>query len=391
MIVQPTNLAALTWAGAAAGTLSDTWRVGSVLAGRVLDRSALGRLIMQIGALTVEAEVTDTQTTPRQFQARVLSNGNVPVLELIDHAPESPLAGALRAQLPRQGGYAPLLAHLDAVAQRPVARQLPEPARFALAMLEGSIHSPAELATPEGLRQAILRSGLFYEHDLLQATRTQTPAPDLQQDWKGALLRVVRVLDRLPAARTAQTAAEASDVPPPLRFRAMTPQARLPLPPPEADPATLLAGLREHSHAALARLEIAQLEAHPAQVPGAWVVEIPVRHRSGSDVVQLRVEHDEARRGDASGDTSRGPWSLGFALDLPGLGPVQGEIRLDGARVSVHLWAERDDAVPRLDAQLPALGRALEQAGLQLAQLQCRRGAPQAHAAVGTPLLDASA
>lgn len=391
MIVQPTNMAALTWAGAAAGTLSDSWRVGSVLGGRVLDRNALGRLILQVGALTVEAEIADSAVPPRQFQARVVSNGPVPVLELLDTAgSQTPLAGLLRTQLPRQGGYAPLFAHLQALGQRPVARQLPEPARFALAMLEGATHTPADVSTPHGLREAVLRSGLFYEHDLAAAAREGTLPASLRQDFKGALMRVVRVLERLPAT-VPGSLAELPDVAPPLRFRPMLAQARMPALPAELDPVSLLAGMRDASRAALARLEIAQIEAHPAQPVAAWLVEVPVRGEGGTDVVQVRINHEEPDPAHPETARDAGPWTLGFAVDLPGMGPLQGEIRLDGRRVGVRLWAESDSAVRRLETLLPDISRRLEASGLQLLQLQCRRGSPQPSTTVNTPLLNASA
>ncbi len=69
MIIQPTSLAAQLWAGAAAGTTAaaDSWRVGTLLSARVMGLNELGKLLLEIGGLTVEADAPGTQL-PQQFR-----------------------------------------------------------------------------------------------------------------------------------------------------------------------------------------------------------------------------------------------------------------------------------------------------------------------------------
>ena len=55
--IPPISLAALTWAGAASGTTAQSWRIGTVLAARPLGVNPQGLLVLQIGALTVEARI----------------------------------------------------------------------------------------------------------------------------------------------------------------------------------------------------------------------------------------------------------------------------------------------------------------------------------------------
>ncbi|MEY2159076.1 hypothetical protein [Rhodanobacter sp. FW106-PBR-LB-2-11] len=181
MIIQPTSLAALTWAGAASGSAAQSWRIGSVLSARPLGVSALGLQVLQIGALTVEADVSGGQL-PAQFQVRVLSLGAQPQLEMLAHPADPALQRALRERLPQQNGYAPLLSTLDALAQRPVLRQLPPDLRAALALLEQSLRTPAEITRGEGLREAINRSGLFFESRL--ALPHGNLAALAADDWK---------------------------------------------------------------------------------------------------------------------------------------------------------------------------------------------------------------
>ena len=169
MIIQPTSLAALAWAGAASGSAAESWRIGTVLSARPLGINQDGMMVLQIGALTVETEAPAGQQLPAQFQVRVLTLGAQPQLELISpQTPELPAQLAMRERLPQQNGYAPLLATLDALAQRPALRQLPAYLRPALALLEQVVRTPAEITRGEGLEEAIKRSGLFLEAQLAQ-------------------------------------------------------------------------------------------------------------------------------------------------------------------------------------------------------------------------------
>ncbi|NUO73310.1 MAG: flagellar hook-length control protein FliK, partial [Frateuria sp.] len=175
MIIQPTSLAAMTWAGAASGTAAESWRVGAVLAARPLGVGEQGRMVLQIGALTVETDPLGIPL-PSQFQVRVLAMGNPPLLEILAGASTDPLVQrALRERLPQQNGYAPLLATLGALAQRPVVRQLPPELRAALALLDQGVRTPQDITRADGLREAVARSGLFLESQLAQPRTNPLP------------------------------------------------------------------------------------------------------------------------------------------------------------------------------------------------------------------------
>ncbi|WP_243047619.1 flagellar hook-length control protein FliK [Dyella sp. RRB7] len=365
MIIQPTSLAALAWAGAASGSAAESWRIGTVLAARPLGINQDGLMVLQIGALTVEAEAPRSQL-PSQFQVRVLSLGAEPLLEVIGASmPEPAMQVALRERLPQQNGYGPLLATLDALAQRPALRQLPAYLRPALALLEHGVRTPAEITRGEGLEEAINRSGLFLESQLAQAQVDMAVLS--QEDWKGALLRLASLLDDYLPARRAPSGD--SETPPPLQQRGLQAQPRVQLPPEllNDDIDSLLGRLHGEVHAALARVEVAQLEA--TTVP-AWMIEIPLQGENGRDILQLQLQHN----GGAEGGSA---WTLGFALDLPALGPIHGELQLRDLRLAVRLWAERADTVRRLEQQFSTLRNQLSASGLILDQLSCQQGLPQ--------------
>ena len=58
MIIQPTSLAALTWLGAASGTTAESWRIGVVLSARPLGVTDQGKILLQVGGMTVEADLS---------------------------------------------------------------------------------------------------------------------------------------------------------------------------------------------------------------------------------------------------------------------------------------------------------------------------------------------
>lgn len=378
--IQPISLAALTWAGAASGTTAQSWRIGIVLSARPLGVNPQGLLVLQIGALTVEAEVSGGQL-PAQFQVRVLSLGAQPQLEVLSAPFEQTLQRVLRERMPQQNGYAPLLATLGALAQRPLLRQLPADLRAALALLEQSLGTPAEITRGEGLREAISRSGLFFESRLLSPHGNM--ATLAEDDWKGALLRLAGVLDQRAMPPPGN---DRSDTEPPLLQRGLQAQPRLPLPPFVAEDGVdrLLDRLMGDVKGALARVEVAQLAASASQL-SAWVIEIPLQGEGGRDVLQVQLEYTT----DAT-DASHS-WTLGFALDLPALGPVQGELQLRELRLSVRLWAERADTVQRLERQFTPLRQRLAACGVLLDQLSCQVGVPQPLGRYSAVLLQATA
>ncbi|GLQ47404.1 hypothetical protein GCM10007862_24550 [Dyella lipolytica] len=375
MIIQPTSVAALTWLGAAAGASSEGWRIGSVLSARPLGITEQGLMVLQVGALTVEAEAPGTKLPP-QFQVRVLSLGAQPQLEILGAASplDSNVNQALRERLPQQNGYAPLLATVGALSQWSIVRQLPPYLRSALALLEHSMSTPQELSTGDGLRQAINRSGLFLEAQLAQAPASD--ATTAHDDMKGAMLRLLAILKGQPALNESNDV----EVDPPLFYRGVVPQGRLALPPElvhTSEATDFLPRLNADVQAALARLEVAQLQAGAAH----WMVEIPVQDMEGADVLQLMLKQQQ--------DAEQG-WTMGFSLDLPSLGPIVGELHLRGMRLSVRLWAQRRRTVDQLEEQFDDLRSRLDASGLFLDQLSCQLGLPQAGSSVSAVFLKAT-
>jgi hypothetical protein len=379
VIIQPTSIAAQLWAGAAATSVSESLRLGSVQTAQLVGVSLEGLLILQIGATTVEADPTAVPLPP-QFQVRVLTTGPLPQLEVMADIPDDRvMMQALRDRLPQQAGYAPLLGTLDALARRPATRALPVELRAALANLEAAVPTPDDLADPDTLKQAVVRSGLFLEARLVDEVRQQqqpglplppAPLPEEGDDWKAALLKLASALTRQPMPAGRVPPQQPQETPPPLRQRPLPMQPRM-LVDADTDVDTLVEHLRANTRGAVARLEISQLESQPQT--NVWMLELPIRGDHGYDILQLRIEREASQMGEGGVDS----WTLGFAIDLPSLGPLQGDIHLRGMRTSVRLWGQFEPSVKALEAQAPSLRRMIEQAGLQLEHLSIVQGLPQ--------------
>lgn len=380
MNIPPISLAALTWASAASGTVAQSWRIGAVLSARPLGVTPQGLMVLQIGAATVEADVAHSQL-PAQFQVRVLSLGGQPQLQVLAQSADPTFQRILRERLPQQNGYTSLLATLSALAQRPALRQLPADVRAALAVLEQSLRTPAEITQGDGLREAIRRSGLFFESHLLGPQGGQTSLAS--EDWKGALLRLAGLLDKHGAA---PPPSDRGNIDPPLLQRGLQAQARLPLPAllGDGDVATLLSRLHGDVKGALARIEVAQLDAG-ANPAAAWIIEVPLLGKDGHDVLQIKLEHATETLDGVQG------WTMSFALDLPALGPIQGELQLHEPRLSVRLWAERIDTAHALERQFTPLRQRLAVRGVLLDQLSCQVGVPPSQGSSSALLLKATA
>ncbi|QWT20407.1 flagellar hook-length control protein FliK [Bacillus sp. NP157] len=387
MIIQPTSLAAQLWAGAVAGTTAastQTWAVGTLLAARLLGPTEAGKILLDIGGMAVEADAAGT-SLPQQFSVRVLTQGAQPQLEVVlGNTDERVAMQGLRERLPQQNGYSQLLGVLSTLARRPIARALPEPLRAALATLESAISQPDDLGTPDGMKQAIAKSGAFLESHLAQPD-DQAPASD---DFKAALLLLRRALTDIPQTRQAMIQAPSrpfTDTPPPLGKRALVAQPRAEELAVEEDSVDgLISHLRTDVRAALSRVEIGQLESQPQS--GLWMIEIPLAGVRGYDVLQLRIEEGKPAPGEPEG-----LWTVGFAIDPPTLGAVQGEIQLRGSRVSVRLWAQYAETVSRLENEFTPLRRVLEKSNLQLDHFACMHGLPVPTSAYSAVLLEARA
>ncbi len=424
-----------------------TWRVGQVLAATVVPsaKPETGVADLRIGTLLVKAQTGALNLAPgQQLRLEVASLKQLPVLKLLGTVQQSPLQPLLRDALPRQQPL-PLLFTALAQLTAPAAAQRssalsPEIYRLASEMLD-KLPDTARVSTADGLRQAIRDSGLFLESKLAQAaaqnptassTVAATAKPDFSQDFKANLLRLVQVV-RDNAATSAPGSARSNPllntgVPSTGSAAAATPapsspssaaaalaaalrqapgglidpaaplqRGQPPVPPlPLAqlakglDMALPPADLQRAVEGALARVQVHQLSSLPpdrALLP-EWLIELPIRRDSDTDVWSLRLSRDSERERDHPDDG--GPaWSVMLAFDLPGIGPMQSRVSLRGERVTAQFFSQMQGVLPLVMEHLPLLQARLTQAGLNVEELSCHHGEiPKPKAAPQARILD---
>lgn len=134
--------------------------------------------------------------------------------------------------------------------------------------------------------------------------------------------------------------------------------------------------LLQQTEAALARIHLNQLASLPRDGDHRlveWLFDIPVRRGDAIDLWSVRLQRDAERQSDAR-QAAAAVWRVQLAFDLPGLGPMQAHVTLQGECISTRFHAERPETLPLVDSHLPELRRALLEAGLEVGTLDCHAG-----------------
>lgn len=359
--------------------------------------------------LTVQASIGETRLAPGDWVKLMRVGNELQLLGKLAATPEARIAQALAQHLPWQqrldSGLAQLLNALSNGVRadvptpgRPQLIPLPEPARAAIQQLITRLPTQAGLATAPTLspgqpglagnqiRQWLTESGLFAE-----ARLGRSPDPALA-DMKLALARVVAALA---ADRGTNKGAEGNPlnrltplaspelVQAPLQFPNLQPS---PAPISRSEPVTvaqmlrLLAGM-------LNRISVNQLHSQTLSArttaegapPATLLLELPWLTHSGEPrIAQLKIEQDRDNR-EQQGTAARrqvAEWRLTLAMDLDNLGPLHFDVSLRQQQVSALVWAERSSTLSQLKAQLGELHRSFSELGLEVTDLDCRKGQP---------------
>lgn len=357
-------------------------------------------------SLLVQAATGKTEFAAGDWVKVMRAGNELQLMGKLAPAPEAGIARAMAQRLPWQqsldAGLAQLLGALKQglkpdplPGQLPFARipqPLPEAARQAveqmLSRLPGSTSlSPGDGTQPQiarQVRQWMSESGLFAESRLAQAPSPQLP------DLKLALGRIVTSL----LAQQGQ---------PPEQFNRLTPLAtadlmRAPLqfpqplttPQPTAggEPATvgqmlrLLAGM-------LNRITVNQLHSQALTARGGaeagapastLLLDLPwLTPQHEPRLAQLRIEqYPENKESDHKTPAAAvAEWRLSLAMDLDEAGPLHFDVALRQQSVSARVWAEKQSTLQRVNEELPLLRQSLTDLGLEVSDLECRRGTPQ--------------
>lgn len=300
--------------------------------------------------------------------------------------PSESLAPFIKTLLPKQDGLPNLFAALQAVMHARTDAKIPAQIRQQILQLINTLRTPEQASQADKLRTAFTQSGVFLETTLAKGDSAQIHA-NLPRDVKAALLRLASTLER--ALNTTATTerpsgawpgAEKNAPPAPPGRGGAQAQARASLPDlRQLSPERLLAGLRQMTEGALARVQLHQLASVETVQQGdtRWYSEIALRHADAVDVIPLMIEKDEKHSTDKTQEQM--PWSATLSLDLPGLGPMQVKIRVQNQQVSSVFITQRDDTAATIAQALPRLREAFERRELQVQHLSCTQQEPTPH------------
>ncbi|MEP3562911.1 MAG: flagellar hook-length control protein FliK [Marinobacter sp.] len=321
---------------------------------------------------------------------------------------EAGIAKALAQRLPwqqnLQSGLAQLLSSMNAglkAATQPGqppssanAHPLPAAARQAL---EGWLANMAKANSlqpgagkAEGsaaqVKQWLAESGAYAESRLLQ-TGGQSTTPT---DFKLALARIVTALlasqgHKPDTFNHLKPLASPDLMHAPLQFPKMvsaTPSQGRSEPASVAQTLRMLAGML--NRITVNQLHSQTLTARAGAEPGApsstLLVEIPwLTPQQEPRVAQLRMEQYEQLGGSNNPPdrASISEWRLNLAMDLDHAGPLHFDVAYRHPGVSAQIWAEKQSTLRQVHEELPLLRRSLVDLGLEVTDLECRRGSPR--------------
>lgn len=391
-----------------AATLS-TWRVGQVLDAVVTHITSVGTATLNVNNVSLEIHSNLQLAVGSPLVLEVAEIGARIALRILTPlAPKDAIAETLRRVAPRQGELAPVLTELARVtstsvppgqnvnlAPAPLLAALTAPAPLVAATLPASLatafatappelrelaknvierlRTPAQAATPEGLRQALKNSGPFLEHQLATATGSADAALVFSRDLKAGLLQLVSYLkatlpqiapSSLPITPLPSSPGGTAHGPTPPRVPHVIAQL--------IDQAAPLEILAKDIEAALARITTQQLLSLPDRASDApqWIFDLPLRNGERVEVFHLHVFREKHRR-----DSQQPPaWCVRLSFDLATLGKVGVLVTLFAGSVSVAIWARQAETARRFEHHLQTLSAELHDAGVVISRLHCECG-----------------
>ena len=93
---------------------------------------------------------------------------------------------------------------------------------------------------------------------------------------------------------------------------------------------------------------------------------------------QLRIDYEKQEQRDKPETRRAGvaEWRLNLAMDLDDAGKVFFDVALRQQAVSARVWAERQATARQVNRELGELRSRLTELGLEVSELECRRGQP---------------
>lgn len=305
--------------------------------------------------------------------------------------PLQTLQQSARELLPRQEALHTLVPPLQKFLTPTTQAQLPQPIAKAIAQLMRSLPRAEQMQNPVELREAIERSGSFFESRLTREQNNTGRTPDaipklMTTDIKAQISTLLAAIRSIAPNALNMLRAQAPQIAADEFVYNHKPAAQNALAPHllgEADSDSkdsLLTQLGKLLQSGLARIEMNQVESATARHVGndakapvpTWVMELPLRTPFGADQLQLRIEQ---RRNKQQGRT-RQQWNVDIALDLHAAGKLSATLTIVEKSVAATLWAEHEQTHRAVREEMDYLRAGLESVGVKVTEMHCRLGVP---------------
>ncbi len=326
---------------------------GQILQGTAKSENIGGRLSLQIGVTRLIAQTQLSVRPGQTLTLQVVKSDSLPVLRLMQ-APtlESLKAAALKQLLPRQQPLPEVFKALAQVIQAPAQNRIPPAVREQAAALMNQLPATTDPGFKTRLQRALVDSGLLTEPRLL---RKLAQTGDLK-------LQLVRLFERISQLLPENRLLQANLDPRLIQHQLKGSSEAL-----AENGIKLLIGLLKHLDGAIARIQTHQLASLPQDDPTrqVWQFELPVRNGEELDLFSIRIgREDGAKKSD-----EETVWSLTLRMNLPPLGPMRVQLRLQGENLSTLIWSQRPQTNDLVQNHLKALRSAYEQQGLSVQRL----------------------
>ncbi|NNF67776.1 MAG: hypothetical protein HKM98_09745 [Gammaproteobacteria bacterium] len=435
-------------------TVSNAWQVGTILKAVALSASSNGRVQLQIGARTIDAQTSLPLQSGETLRLKVTETGRNVVLQNISTTKSEQVAAAIREAMPRQLPQSRLIAAAVSLSQK--SDSLPRPLATAVSKLLTAVRDASVLTKAAELRPAVRDTGNFLEKRLayMQPDKAGVAAP-VSRDWKAALLQFRSrlaafqtglqqpaglkngsaapplsqaganvVVHPTPVTKTAiplppvavtsgtqakppvapvtsivaQSAKSALPSMPPSTPASAPPMRHVP---PQAQPVvqapalptelfSLVSELLGQSEGSLARVRLNQLASVTPEPGNRMVWLLELPVRHANNDAEVVTLRIE-QDSDTGQSAVESAWTADLAFDLADKGELRARVALRAGRISVTFWADADQTRLEVSNKVGQLQRAMEQKELDVGCVSCGVGQPEAEPVPQAALLETQA
>jgi len=108
----------------------------------------------------------------------------------------------------------------------------------------------------------------------------------------------------------------------------------------------------------------------------SWNIEIPVVFEGQFKPIQLQINEEANPDASPQANEKTRVWKITLSFDFEELGEFFATLRIIDTSVSATFWSDKPETLQRITSELHHLNKSLHKLGLNVEELECRRGKP---------------